>query len=69
MTARMIDSLEHVELMEMFERTFKYERLDREDRSLWERSVIYQNGQTNALFLAYRHGYALGKATERMKHV
>lgn len=65
----MLNTLEHEELMNEFEKTFKYERLDREDRSLWAKSLIYQNGQTNALFLAYRHGYALGKATERMKHV
>jgi hypothetical protein len=64
----MLDTLEHIELMEMFEKTFKYERLDKEDRSLWPRGIIYQNGQTNALFLAYRHGYALGKCVERLKH-
>ena len=65
----MLHTREHEEIMEMFEKTFKYNRLDKEDKSLWPRGRIYQHGETNELFLAYRHGYALGKSTERMKHV
>jgi uncharacterized membrane protein len=64
----MLNTIEHIELMEQFEKTFKYERLDKEDRTLWPRGIIYQNGQTNALFLAYRHGYAFGKCVVRLEH-
>lgn len=51
--------------MAMFEREYKGScRLDREDRSVWKYR-IYQNGEANNLFLAYRRGYAFGKAVER----
>jgi len=55
-----VSSKEHYELMTMFEKEFKGYRLDREDKSFWSKGNIYQNGETNALFLAYRRGYALG---------
>lgn len=54
-------SQEHYDLMSQFERTFSG-RLDKEDKSLWPMGVVYQDGQVNELFKAYRHGYALGKA-------
>lgn len=54
---------EHYDLMAQFERTFQNERLDREtDKELWIKGRIYQSGETNKLFLAYRLGYAFGKA-------
>jgi len=56
-------SREHYELMEMFERQFKGHRLDKEDKSYWPRGNVYQSGETNNLFLAYRLGFAYGKAT------
>jgi uncharacterized membrane protein len=62
--ATMLKTQEHIDLMAMFEREFKDRRLDREDKHLWPRGVIYQNGETNNLFLAYRRGYAFGKAVE-----
>lgn len=52
---------EHDELMESFEREYRQVRLDREDKGLWAQGNIYQSGETNSLFLAYRSGYALGK--------
>ena len=58
-----IESKEHYELMEMFEREFKHLRLDREDKSMWKMGAIYQSGETNNLFLAYRKGAAYGRAT------
>lgn len=48
--------------MDMFEREFKGMRMDREDKSIWRMERIYQSGETNNLFLAYRRGYAFGKA-------
>jgi hypothetical protein len=54
---------EHYDLMAQFEKTFKNERLDREeDKELWAKGRIYQSGKTNELFATYRLGYAFGKA-------
>lgn len=55
---------EHYDLMAHFERAFKHLRLDREKKELWSRQFIYQNGEANDLFLAFRKGYALGKKVE-----
>ena len=54
----------HYGLMEMFEREFKGMRLDREAKEYWAKGRIYQHGEVNQLFLAYRKGYALGKAID-----
>jgi hypothetical protein len=57
---------EHIELLAMFERdnTFssRNRRFDKEEKSLWKKGLIYQDAYTNELFLAYRCGYAFGKA-------
>lgn len=58
----MLKSQEHIDLMAMFEREFRGERFDKEDKALWPKGRIYQSGQTNELFLAYRRGYAFGRA-------
>ena len=60
----MLNTKEHYDLMIQFEKDFKY-KIEREDRNLWRNGVIYQNGETNNLFLAYRIGYTLGKAIWR----
>lgn len=52
---------EHYDLMANFEKLFKHRRLDKEDKAMWPKGVVYQDGEVNQLFLAYRHGYALGK--------
>lgn len=58
-------SKEHMDLMCQFERDFKYERLDREeDKKLWSLGRIYQSGEVNRLFLAYRLGYSFRKGME-----
>ena len=57
----MLYSKEHYDLMESFEREFSHYRLNKEAKEMWPREAIYQDGQANALFLAYRRGYALGK--------
>jgi hypothetical protein len=61
----MLYTREHDDLMEMFEREYRGHRLDREAKELWVRGNVYQNGETNTLFLAYRRGYALGKVIGR----
>lgn len=58
-----ITSKDHYEMMEMFEREFRGYRLDREDKAMWPKGAVYQSGETNALFLAYRRGVSYGRAT------
>lgn len=54
---------EHWDLMAQFEREHKGRRLDREkDKALWAKGNLYEDGIANELFLAYRRGYAYGKA-------
>jgi hypothetical protein len=58
----MLTTKEHYDLMKQFEAEFKGVRLDKESKDLWLRSRIYQDGNVNELFLAYRRGYSFGKA-------
>lgn len=58
----MLFSKEHYDLMAVFEKEFRGFRLDKESKDLWKNGVIYQNGETNNMFLAYRKGYSYGKA-------
>jgi len=55
---------EHAALMAQFEKNYAGMRMDREDRKsgLWEKGYLYQDGEVNKLFLAYRQGYALAKS-------
>lgn len=57
-----IVSKEHYELIEMFEKIYTGPRLDKEDKSYWAKGNVYQSGEVNALFLAFRHGAAYGKS-------
>jgi len=61
----MLKSKEHYDLMTQFETEFKGKRLDREDKTLWSIGQVYQNGEVNELFKAYRRGYSLGRVIER----
>lgn len=56
-------SADHYDLMAMFERDFPSFRLDRGNKELWPQGNIYQSGETNNLFAAYRKGAAYGLAT------
>lgn len=56
-----LNTQEHIDLMAMFEREFSG-RKDKEPKNLWPMGHIYQDGQVNDLFLAYRKGYALARA-------
>lgn len=51
----------HYELMAQFEREYKNLRLDREDKEMWPRGNLYQDGRVNDLFSAYRKGFSSGK--------
>ena len=51
--------------MAHFEKAFKHLRLDREqDKGLWRRGNVYQNGNVNELYRAYIRGYQCGKRVE-----
>ena len=56
---------DHYEMMDAFEREFRGMRMDREAKEWWAKGNIYQNGETNAAFLAFRKGVALGMALAR----
>jgi hypothetical protein len=61
----MLKTQEHEEIIKMFEIEFKGRRFDKEPKAIWTMGRIYQDGQLNELFLAYRRGYAFAKATHR----
>lgn len=58
----MLFTKEHEDLMTMFEREFRGHRMDKEEKSMWAKGNVYQSGETNNLFLAYRRGAAYAKA-------
>lgn len=58
----MLMSKEHYDLMAAFERSHSG-RFDKEDKSLWPRGIVYQDGRMNELFLAFRQGCAYAKTT------
>lgn len=58
---RLLDR-EHYDLMAQFERQHSHMRLDREQKELWQKGNIYQNGAANAAFISFRNGYAFAKA-------
>lgn len=58
----MLNTKEHYELLTMFERQYQHCRLDREPKEGWARGIFYQDGMVNEIFLAFRKGYAFGKA-------
>ena len=60
-------SKEHFDLMAQFEQTFKGRRLDRESKDMWAIGAVYQDGQTNELFKAYRLGYAHHKCIANLE--
>ena len=58
-----LNTKEHYDLMLQFEREFCPWRIEeKEDKRWWAKGHIYQNGELNELFLAYRKGYALAKS-------
>ena len=57
-----IGSKEHYDILEQFEKNFKYMRLDKElNKDLWKNGQVYQSGETNNLYNAYIAGYSFGR--------
>ncbi|MFA5135677.1 MAG: hypothetical protein WC505_07895 [Patescibacteria group bacterium] len=61
----MLFTKEHYELLKDFEKLFKHERLDKEDKEMWKKGQIYQSGEVNNMFKAFQLGYSFGKVSER----
>ena len=57
-----VGSSEFYELIAMFDREFKGSRLDKEAKDMWRKGYVYQHGEVNQLFIAYRKGFAFGKS-------
>ena len=57
-----VGSKEHDEMIKTFDKEYSGFRLEKEDKTLWEKGVIYQNGEVNNMFRAFRFGYAAGRA-------
>lgn len=57
----MLNTKEHEDLIAAFDKQHKGSRLDKEARELWRKGIVYQDGHLNALFLAFRDGYAFAK--------
>lgn len=49
-----LGSKEHYDLIAMFESVFTGHRFDKEPKDMWSKGYVYQNGETNNLFLAFR---------------
>lgn len=56
----MLNDKEHYDLIAAFERCHSG-RMDKEDKALWPRGIIYQDGHVNELFLAFRRGHSYAK--------
>lgn len=59
-----LTSKEHYEIIEQFERTYPYIRKDKEPKEIWNK-YIYQDGQVNELFIAFRFGVCFGESRAR----
>ena len=57
---------EHEDIIAAFERAFPYGRKDKEPKEHWKNGNVYQDGQYNQLFLAFRHGIAYAQCIERL---
>lgn len=56
-----IHTQEHIEIMKSFEALKLGSRYETEPKDLWVKGNIYQCGETNKLFIAFRHGYSNGR--------
>lgn len=52
---------EHYELIEAFERDH-HGRFDKEDKNMWPKGRVYQDGRVNELFVSFRLGYSFARA-------
>ena len=55
------ETKEFYELVKDFEKIFSSERLDKEPKELHKSQVFYQDGNVNKMFIAFMHGYQVGR--------
>ena len=60
-----LNTKEHYEMMNFFEKMFPYYRHDKEDKSMWAKGVIYEQPELNELFKVFRLGVEYGEALHR----
>lgn len=56
-----LTSKEHYDLIAQFDRDNSSERLDKEQKDLWNIGAVYKDGKVNSLFIAFRDGYSFAK--------
>lgn len=65
----MLNTQEHIDLVAQFERDIQRQfrvQLAKEAKEMWPQGHVYCHAETNSMFLAYRFGYAYGKAIGRI---
>lgn len=56
-----IGTKEHFEILKNFEKNFPNLRLDKEEKDLWVKGIVYQSGETNSCYKAFIIGYSFGR--------
>lgn len=56
-----IHTKEHQDIIKAFE-GLHAGRFDKEDKELWVKGYVYQDGELNKQFIAFRHGYSVGRS-------
>lgn len=57
----MLYTKEYYDVISAFDKLNKGRRLDKESKDLWQKRVVYQDGQVNTIFLAFLDGYSFAK--------
>ena len=63
-----LGSKDHYEAIAMFDKIVNSHpamcfRLDKEDRAMWRKGIVYQDNAANVAFAAFLQGVAWGRAT------
>jgi hypothetical protein len=63
-----LGSKDHYDAVAMFDKIIQSNhtisfRLDKEDRALWKKGIVYQDNAANVAFAAFLQGVAWGRAT------
>lgn len=58
-----VGSKEFYDIMDVFEREYRYMRMDKEPKEGWKRGVVYEDPVANREFAAFLKGYSLGRVS------
>jgi hypothetical protein len=56
-----IHTKEHQDIIKAFENLYTG-RFDKEDKETWAKGYVYQDGELNKQFIAFRNGYSAGRS-------